>query len=95
MTTELVMYRGDDRDYEFTITEEGVAFDLTDYTVVFTAREDIDDEDAVFTLTTADGGVEIQTPQADPARPARSPSTSRPAPPSTWTAASRWSATSS
>jgi hypothetical protein len=48
--TSLVMYRGDDRDFELTLTESAVPIDLTDYTIKFTARDDIDDDDPVFVL---------------------------------------------
>lgn len=49
----LVMYRGDDRDFPFTITKGGAALSLSGATVVFTAREAIDDVDPAFTLSSA------------------------------------------
>lgn len=54
--TELVMYRGDDRDFPFTITKDGDPLDLTGATVVFTAREALDDDTATFELTSATVG---------------------------------------
>lgn len=62
MSTHLVMYRGDDRDFPLTITEEGLPLDLTDYTVKATFREDIDDVDYAFQLDSTvalDAGFEI------------------------------------
>jgi hypothetical protein len=49
--TSIVMYRGDDRDFELALTEGGQAIDLTDYTIIFTARADIDDAEPVFALS--------------------------------------------
>lgn len=50
MSTNLVMYRGDDRDFTLTLSEGGTPIDLTDYTIKSTFRADIDDTDAVFVL---------------------------------------------
>lgn len=59
----LVMYRGDDRDFSLTITKAGTPLDLTTATVVFTAREAIDSDEAAFTVTSADSGIEIAADQ--------------------------------
>lgn len=48
--TSIVMYRGDDRDFELTLTESALPIDLTDYSIKFTARADIDDDEPVFVL---------------------------------------------
>lgn len=53
MSTHLVMYRGDDRDFPLTITAGGAALDLTGATVVFTARSALTDTDATFSLSSA------------------------------------------
>jgi hypothetical protein len=50
MTTDLVMYRGDDRDFLVTITDDSLPFDLSGYSVMATFRADIDDADPVFVL---------------------------------------------
>lgn len=50
MTTNLVMYRGDDRDYPLTLTETALPIDLTGYSIKATFRDDIDDELATFQL---------------------------------------------
>jgi hypothetical protein len=44
------MYRGDDRDFDLTLTEATVPIDLTGYSIKFTARDDIDDVEPVFVL---------------------------------------------
>lgn len=54
--TELVMYRGDDRDFAFTVTKDGTPLSLTGATVVFTAREALDDTTATFDLSSATVG---------------------------------------
>lgn len=61
--TDLVMYRGDDRDFALTVTKAGVPLSLTAATVVFTAREAIDSADASFSLTSADSGITIAADQ--------------------------------
>lgn len=38
MATQIAMYRGDDAVFPFTLTQGGVAVDLTGYTVTFSAR---------------------------------------------------------
>lgn len=52
MTTDLVMYRGDDRDFTVTVTEDDLPIDLTDYTVKSTFRlsSEIDDDTPTFIL---------------------------------------------
>lgn len=57
------MYRGDDRDFTITLTEDGSPIDLTGYSVVSTFRDDIDSDTATFQLMTADASIEIA---ADP-----------------------------
>lgn len=59
----LVMYRGDDRDFPLTITKGAVTLTLTGAVVVFTARVAIDDVAASFSLTSADGGITIAADQ--------------------------------
>ena len=49
-TTDLVMYRGDDRDFTVTIKEDDLPIDLTGYSVKATFRDEIDDEAPVFVL---------------------------------------------
>jgi hypothetical protein len=56
------MYRGDDRDFPFTITRGGLPLDLTAATCVFSATTDID-ETASFSLSSADGGITIAADQ--------------------------------
>lgn len=55
--TDLRMYRGDDRDFTVTLTEDGSPMDLTGADVRFTAKEHLrdDDEDAVVVATVGDG----------------------------------------
>lgn len=38
MTEHISMYRGDDKTFPFTLTQGGVAVDLTGYTVTFSGR---------------------------------------------------------
>lgn len=52
MSLHLVMYRGDDRDFEIALTENDLPINLTGASIVFTARADLDDVDPTFTLTT-------------------------------------------
>jgi hypothetical protein len=62
MTTNLVMYRGDDRDFSVTVTEGGLPLDLTGYSAIATFRADIDDETPTFVLDSSvvlDAGFEI------------------------------------
>ncbi len=47
---DLVMYRGDDRDFALTVTKGGVPLDLTDADVTFTARTGIDATPATISL---------------------------------------------
>lgn len=51
--------RGDDEELEVTVTEDGVAQDITDAVIKFTAKEDLadTDEEAVIALSTATGEV--------------------------------------
>lgn len=60
MSTDIVMYRGDDRDFTFTVTEDGAPLDLTGASIVFTARADLDDAEPTIYLT---GGAIV--PDAD------------------------------
>ena len=57
------MYRGDDRDFAFTITRNELPLTLTGAVVVFTARADIDDEEPTFTLSSADAEITIAADQ--------------------------------
>lgn len=59
--TRLVMFRGDDRDFTFTLTEDGAPMDLTGADVRFTAKGNvsIDDDGAQIAKSTVDGGVAI------------------------------------
>lgn len=50
MSTNLVMYRGDDRDFAVTITEDGLPLDLTGYSAKATFRDGIDASTATFVL---------------------------------------------
>lgn len=63
------MYRGDDRDFPFTITKGGVAYDLTTASVVFTAKlkADLDDADAeaAFSLTSDEADITIDADQEE------------------------------
>lgn len=60
---DLVMYRGDDRDFPLTITSDGAPLDLTDAVVVFTARTTLDATTAQISLTSADDGITIDPDQ--------------------------------
>lgn len=62
MSTELVMYRGDDRDFTFTLTEDDAPLDLTAATIVFTGRKTIDDVEPTLYLTSTGGAI---VPDAD------------------------------
>lgn len=57
MTTKLEMYRGDDREFTLTLTEDGAAMDLTGASLRFTVKRVASDADldAVITKTTAAG----------------------------------------
>jgi hypothetical protein len=57
------MYRGDDAAFPFTITDGGVAVDMTGAAVTFTARAALDDVDPLFTLTSTDNEIEIAADQ--------------------------------
>ncbi len=59
MSTTLYMYRGDDRDFTVTLTENAVPIDLTGYSLRSMFRADIDDAAAVFTLSTTDSSITI------------------------------------
>jgi hypothetical protein len=63
MATHLVMYRGDDMAFPLTITQGGEPVDMTNATVMFTAREALDDASPLFTLTTTDDEIEIAADQ--------------------------------
>lgn len=54
---KLEMYRGDDREFTFTLTEDGGPMDLTGASLRFTAKRAASDADlvAVITKTTASG----------------------------------------
>lgn len=56
------MYRGDDRDFAFTITAGGTPLALTGASIVFTARADIDDVEPAIYLTSTGGAI---VPDAD------------------------------
>ena len=61
------MYRGDDKDFAFTLTQDALPVDLTGAAIVFSGRaaDDFDaDEAAAFTLSEADGDIDILTDQA-------------------------------
>ena len=62
MSTDLVMYRGDDRDFTFTLTEDDAPLDLSAATIVFTGRVAIDDVEPTLYLTSTDGDI---VPDAD------------------------------
>lgn len=58
--TDLTMYRGDDRDFTITATEDGSPLDLTGATVRFTAKRDaVDADDAAVIAKTSDTGIAI------------------------------------
>lgn len=62
MSTEIVMYRGDDHDFTFTLTSGGTEIDLTTASIVFTGRVAIDDVEPTLYLTSTDGDI---VPDAD------------------------------
>lgn len=64
MAEHITMYRGDDQTFPFTLTQGGVAVDLTAATVVFSARAALDDETPTLTLSTTDGDITILPDQA-------------------------------
>jgi hypothetical protein len=68
MALELVMYRGDDRDFDFTLTQDDVTVNLTGASIVFTGRlsTDFDGDLAtdVLTLSTAGGHITLAADQA-------------------------------
>ena len=53
------MYRGDDATFAFTLTQGGVAVDLTGAAIVFSARAELTDVAPLVTLTEADGDITI------------------------------------
>lgn len=57
------MYRGDDKDFPFTITDGGLPVTMTGAVITFTAREALDDELPLFTLTTTDMEIAIDADQ--------------------------------
>ena len=59
---DIVMYRGDDQDFTFTVTEDGDPVDLSTASIVFTARKDIDDTEPTIHLTSTGGDI---VPDAD------------------------------
>jgi len=61
MSIQLVMYRGDDRTFTFTLTAEDDPIDLTGASVVFTGRHstDFDEETPALTLSSDDGDIVI------------------------------------
>lgn len=63
MSMQLVMYRGDDRSWEVTLTVDGEPVDLTGADITFTAREALDDEEPVLVLTSNDGDITIDPDQ--------------------------------
>ena len=68
MATEIAMYRGDDATFAFTLTQGGVAVDLTGATIVFSGRPASEfeetDEDAVAPLIVSGSDVTILPDQA-------------------------------
>lgn len=63
MSLQLVMYRGDDREFEIALTENDLPIDLTGAAIVFTARADLDDPDPAFSLSSTDGDIVINPDQ--------------------------------
>ena len=64
MTALLDMFRGDDREFTFTLTEDGGPLDLTGAGIRFTAkRERTDDDTAAVIAKTVGAGITID---ADP-----------------------------
>lgn len=57
MSIELVMYRGDDRDFTFTLTEDDTPIDLSTASIVFSGRKDIDDVEPTLYLTSTAGDI--------------------------------------
>jgi hypothetical protein len=53
--TDLVMYRGDDRTFTFTLTADGAALDLTYAAIVFTAKRLPADADPVLSYSVGTG----------------------------------------
>ena len=53
------MYRGDDATFAFTLTQAGVAVDLTGAAITFSARAELDDTTALVSLTSAGGAITI------------------------------------
>lgn len=67
MAQEITMYRGDDKTFPFTLTQGGVAVDLTGAAIVFSARLKADfdtDEAAPLILSEAAGDIVILPDQA-------------------------------
>ena len=62
MSVEIVMYRGDDQDFRFTITQGATPLDLTGATISFTARAALDDVTPTISLTSGAGDI---VPDAD------------------------------
>lgn len=65
MSLELVMYRGDDRSWDFTLTKDEVAVDLTGATIAFTCRtkDDFDTDPPLLALTSATSAIVIDADQ--------------------------------
>lgn len=63
MSLQLVMYRGDDRSWDFVLTEEDAPVDLTSATVAFSCRTDIDDAAPTLSYTSPAGGIVIDPDQ--------------------------------
>lgn len=60
--TTILMYRGDDRDFPFTVTKGGTPLNLTGATVEFAAATAVG-ETPSFVLSSADGGITIAADQ--------------------------------
>ena len=65
MATQWVMYRGDDRSFDFTVTNEDGEVDLTGASIVFTARHSTDFDEVVpaISLSSDDGYIVIDPDQ--------------------------------
>ena len=63
MTTKLEMWRGDDREFTFTITEDGAPMNLTDAVLRFTAKRSLlDADDAAVIAKSTGSGIEAEDP---------------------------------
>jgi hypothetical protein len=57
--TTIVMYRGDDKTFPFTLTQGELPVDLTGASIAFTARTEIDATTASLSLTSVGGDITI------------------------------------